>query len=63
MQFGGFYCISLGCNGLEVDEAADCAMPVVLIMPWERHPSYRSRKHSHVCDVQHSIPRVTRVAS
>jgi hypothetical protein len=59
----GFYCISLRCNGLEVDEAAACGMPVAVTMPWERNPSYRSWKHSHVCDLQHSIHLVTRVAS
>ena len=62
-SFDGFIAFPWGCNGLKVDEAAACGMPVAVIMPWERHPSFQSKKHSHVCDVHHSIPRVTRVAS
>jgi len=49
------YCISVRRNGLEVGEVAACGLPVAVTMPWQRHPSCRSRKHSHVCDVQHSI--------
>jgi hypothetical protein len=55
--------VSLRCNGLEVDEAAACGMPVAVTMPWERNPSYRTKKHSHVCDLQHSIYLITHVAS
>ena len=57
------YCISVRRNGLEVDEVAACGLPVAVTMPWQRHPSCRSRKHSHVCDVQHSIRPVTPVGS